>query len=229
MRKEALITGEIHHVFTRSIAGFEIFRAQSNYKRFVDTLSFYNQATTELRFSKFLELLPKSREKFLKSRVSDPLVQIIAYCVMPTHPHLILKQLKEHGISIFMKNALDSFTRYFNTRYKRKGPLWESKFKNILVQKDEQLLHLTRYIHLNPTSAGLVDKPEEWQFSSYNQFINNNPSGTLPCNWDGILDIEPAKYQKFVNDRISYQRSLAQIKKKNKKKNKLIQTQNKIK
>lgn len=132
---------------------------------------------------------------------------------MPTHPHLILKQLTDQGVSNFMSNILNSFTRYFNTRYKRKGPLWESEFKNVLIRDDKQLLHLTRYVHLNPTSAGLVDKPEEWQFSSYNQFIDKDSARIICCNWEGTLDIKPEKYQKFVNDRISYQRSLSKIKK----------------
>ncbi len=78
---------------------------------------------------------------------------------MPTHIHLILKQLKEDGISAYMSKILNSYTCYFNRRTKRKGPLWESRFKRVEVTSDEQLLHLTRYIHLNPVTAHIVEEP----------------------------------------------------------------------
>jgi putative transposase len=129
---------------------------------------------------------------------------------MPTHLHLILKQLKHNGISIFMNNILNSYTRYFNTKHKRKGPLWEARFKNILIEKDEYLLHLTRYIHLNPVTASLINKPEDWLASSYREYIEKNAEKI--CQYDDVLKTEPISYKQFVDDRISYQRELAKIK-----------------
>jgi putative transposase len=79
---------------------------------------------------------------------------------MPTHIHLVLRQLKDGGISKFMSNILNSYSRYFNIKHNRKGPLWEGRFRKVLVGSDEQLLHLTRYVHLNPVTACLVDKPK---------------------------------------------------------------------
>ena len=70
-----------------------------------------------------------------------------------------------------MRRLLNSYTRYFNEKIKRKGPLWEGRFKKVLVNSDEQLLHLTRYVHLNPVSAGIVEKPEDWPCSSYREYI----------------------------------------------------------
>jgi putative transposase len=130
---------------------------------------------------------------------------------MPTHIHLILKQLAPSGISIFVGNVLNSYTRYFNLKHHRKGPLWESKFQNILVKGDEQLLHLTRYIHLNPVTALLTDKPQNWKFSSYNEYLGqtNYPI----CQYKDLIEFDQNKYKKFVLDRISYQRELAIIKK----------------
>jgi putative transposase len=142
----------------------------------------------------------------------ERLVQIIAYCIMPTHLHLILKQLKENGISTFIGNVLNSYSRYFNTKYRRKGPLWEGKFKNVLVKTDEQLLHLTRYIHLNPSTAFLVDRPEEWLASSYQEYLLKVNNIERICKFEDVLEIEPSSYRKFIEDRISYQRELAVIK-----------------
>jgi putative transposase len=139
-------------------------------------------------------------------------VQIIAYCFMPTHFHFILKQLEDDGISKFLNNTLNSYTRYFNTKYKRKGPLWQGRSKKILVDSDEQLLHLTRYIHLNPTTSYLVDKPEDWRHSSYNEYINNSETKLKACKYDDILGINIKEYRNFVENTIDYQRDLKRIK-----------------
>ncbi|MEE8423717.1 MAG: transposase, partial [Thermodesulfobacteriota bacterium] len=139
------------------------------------------------------------------------LVEVIAFCLMPTHLHLILKQMKENGISSFMGNTLNSYTRSFNTKYKRKGPLWEGRFKSVLVDSDEQLLHLTRYLHLNPVTAYLVNKPEEWSASSYQEYVSKVNNNRI-CKFDDLLEIDPAAYREFVSDRVSYQRELASIK-----------------
>ncbi|MCM8826817.1 MAG: hypothetical protein NC904_04785 [Candidatus Omnitrophica bacterium] len=88
-----------------------------------------------------------------------------------------------------MSRVSNSYARYFNIKYGRRGPLWEGTFKNVLVNNDEQLLHLTRYIHLNPTTAFLVERPEDWSFSSYREYLD-----------------------KEDKDKIGYQRDLEMIK-----------------
>ena len=121
-------------------------------------------------------------------------------------------QYGDKGISIFMSNILNSYTRYFNSIIKRKGPLWESKFKYVRVKKDEQLLHLTRYIHLNPVTAYIVEKPELWEYSSYNEYCGKIPVAERICNWEEMLDIEAESYIDFVENNIDFQRELAKLK-----------------
>jgi len=77
-----------------------------------------------------------------------------------------------------------------------------------------RILHLTRYIHLNPATAYLAKKPENWLFSSYNEYLLDANENDLEkmCQFSGILDIKPSLYRELVNDRISYQRELATIK-----------------
>ncbi|OQX53875.1 MAG: hypothetical protein B5M48_02165 [Candidatus Omnitrophica bacterium 4484_213] len=212
IRKFPLVKGEIYHIFSKSIAGFEIFRGNSEYQRIKSLLKYYKISQPPLKFSAFMEI--KDKEKFCQRHLTTKgnLVDIIAYCFMPTHIHLALRQLKENGISIFMKNILDSYGRYFNIKTKRKGPLWESKFQNVLVETDEQLLHLTRYIHLNPVTAYSVDKPEDWEFSSYKEFLGEIEDKERICNYSEVLDIEPQSYKEFVHSQIDYQRELAEIK-----------------
>jgi putative transposase len=139
-------------------------------------------------------------------------VDIIAYCLMPTHFHFILKENKEKGISKFVGNLSNSYSRYFNNKYNRKGPLWSGRFKRIEIESDQQIMHLTRYIHLNPTSAGLVKNPEQWKCSSYREFIEPEKIENPLCRYNQVLEIKPNQYKKFVTSRIDYQRELEIIK-----------------
>ena len=140
-------------------------------------------------------------------------MEIIVDVHQPTHIHIIAEQLVDDGISIFMCNLLNSYTRYFNLRHKRTGPLWQGRFKNVLVNRDSYFIHLTRYIHLNPVTSYLVNKPEEWKASSYKEYIGEVENDDRICKIDKILDIGTHQYMEFINDRISYQRELANVRK----------------
>ena len=198
---------------TKSIAGYVVFRADSDYQRMLEMMEFYNHNGLPIRFSYYHKF---KDSKLFKKRFDlseyDRLVDIIAHCFMPTHIHFLMTPLKENGISIYMKNLLNSYTRYFNTRNTRKGPLWQGRFKSVTVETNEQLLHLTRYIHLNPASAGLVENPENWQFSSYKDFLGTNEEGGAVCNFKRYLDINPKTYKEFVESEKDYQRELSLIK-----------------
>ena len=164
IRNEVLSVGEVYHVFSRSIAGYKIFTGDRDRQRMLMILKYYRQTESGIRFSRFL----KYRDQ-IKLQNDDRNIDIIAYCLMPTHIHLILRQLKDDGISTYMRKVLNSYARYFNTKYDRKGPLYEGRFRNVLVESNEQLYHLTRYVHLNPVTAHLAESPEQWQASSYNE------------------------------------------------------------
>lgn len=214
MRRDLLVTGQIYHVFSRSIAGFKIFNSERDYSRIIQLLQYYKKVEPDIRFSRFNKLSEENKIDFLQSHsAKENLIDIIAYGIMPTHLHLVLKQRKESGISIFMNNVLNSYTRFFNTKHQRKGPLWESRFKNVLVETDEYLLHLTRYVHLNPVSSGLVNATELWEASSYREYIGLVDKDDSICNFSGLIDVGPRKYKTFVEDRAGYQRELHTIKK----------------
>lgn len=214
IRKHALVTGGVYHVFTKSIACYKIFNNRDEYDRFVSLIRYYKQPSRDVRFS-WLNTAKNSDAELTKIQVSKSrtnLINIIAYCIMPTHVHFILEQLEETGVTTFMATILNSYTRYFNIKHKRKGPLWESKFKNIPVKSDEQLLHLTRYVHINPTTAQLCNKPEHWEFSSYREYIKTTLQDEALCNYDKFIGITAEHYKEFTEDRIDYQRELAIIK-----------------
>lgn len=211
IRKVPLVKGEVYHIFNRSIAEYKIFNNKWEYLRMMEIIRYYRGEKRGIRFSKWKEMKEKG---FFHENLSnqDKFVDIIAYCLMPTHIHLILKQLKDKGISFFMSQIANSYARYFNIKHKRKGPLWEREFQNVLVTNDEQLLHLTRYIHLNPTSASLVKRPQDWISSSYREFLGEINEPERICDFSNFLDINLTFYRKFVEDRISYQRDLEKIK-----------------
>jgi putative transposase len=140
------------------------------------------------------------------------IIKIIAYCVMPTHIHIVVQQLKENGISRFMSFILKSHSKYFNIKHGRKGPLWEGRFKRVLVKTDEQLLHLTRYVHLNPATGYLVNNPGDWPFSSFSEYVSKVAADKKICEFNDLLEVGQVAYRRFVEDRIAYQRELAKIK-----------------
>jgi len=217
VRKSPLITGSVYHIFNRSIADFIIFNDRRDYQRMLMLFFYFQIENPPSKFSYFIRHKATADLGFFQvfdeiANDQDKNVQIIAYCLMPTHIHMILKQLKDKGISTYLSNISNAYARYFNICHRRKGPLWEGEFKNVLVENNDQLLHLTRYIHLNPVTASLVEKPEDWSYSSYLEYLGRDNIHQF-CNYENILEIDPKKYQAFVEDRIDYQKELAKIKK----------------
>ncbi len=206
-QKIPLVNNEVYHIFNKSIAGFKIFNNDMDYERMMESIRFYIAETTPCKFSTYKIL------KNVEIDDSKRKVDILAYCLMPTHIHLILKQNQGGGIKKLMSLISNSYSRYFNTRHGRKGPLWEGRFKRVLIKNDEQLLHLTRYVHLNPVTARLVADPGDWKYSSYHEYMETVPPDKRLCNFHDLLKIDRASYKKFVLDQIDYQRQLAIIKK----------------
>ncbi|EKD94211.1 MAG: hypothetical protein ACD_26C00167G0003 [uncultured bacterium] len=213
-RKEPLENGQIYHIFNKSIAGFKIFNCEADYFRIIETIKYYQRYPVPVRYSELKRLsLPIQQQILINLFNQKKIVEVVAYCLMPTHLHLILKQLAENGIRILMSNVENSYARYFNTKYKRKGPLWVGRFKSVFVQNESQLYHLSRYVHLNPISANLTNKPEEWFYSSYNEYLNNIDNNLRICDYKDIISIKPKTYREFVESRASYQRQISKIKK----------------
>lgn len=213
-RKDPLVNDQYYHIFSRSIAQFKIFNNNEDYLRILNILDLYRYIDFTLKYSQFDELTTVHQQAIVANlrKNNSLLVEIVAYCLMPTHLHLLLKQIADKGIAKYMSKVLNSYARYFNIKHKRVGPLWTGRFKSVLVSSDEQLLHLTRYIHLNPTSAGLVDKLNAWKFSSYYEYIDPDIKKERICSFSDILTMSPKEYRKFVENRKSYQKELSLIK-----------------
>lgn len=218
LRKQTLVKDGIYHVMNKSIAGYQIFNTPKDYERMRQMLRYFSFNASLPKFSQFLQLQEVKAsgfDQFLTgiAEGTDQHVQIIAYCLMPTHIHIVLKQLTERGTSLFMGNVLNSYARFFNVKHRRQGPLWAGRFKNVLVETDEQLLHLTRYVHLNPVSAGLAVSASDWQYSSFHLYVSSEPNTHVLCMYKEIIGMSSQEYEEFVNSHATEQRDLAIIKK----------------
>lgn len=212
-----LINNQFYHVLNRGVALQPVFLGKRNYERAMEAIFYYQNKNTPLSFSTFLKLSGKRRGELIEEIRSkkDFLVEIISFCLMPNHLHLLLKQLQENGTSIFMSNLTNSYTRYFNKVQKRIGPLFQGKFKAIRVESDEQLLHLSRYIHLNPFSGFVLKNLKEldsYPYSSFLEYLGKKNDGY--CSKEIILANfkDEDDYKKFVYDQAKYQKELQKIK-----------------
>lgn len=133
-----------YHVYSRGVEKRIIFTDKQDYLRFLKTL-----------------------EKLIKE--SD--CSIYCYTLLPNHFHFLMETRKT-SLSQFMARLLTSYSVYFNKRHKRVGPLFQNRFKSKLVQKDDYFLVLSRYIHLNPVKAGLIDDPFVYSYSSLPEYID---------------------------------------------------------
>ena len=139
----------------------------------VKALWYYRYASVPIRFSMYLNLSQEFRFTFdQKLKESNDFgVSVLSFCLMPNHFHLVVKQRKENGIKNYLANISNSYTKFFNTKHDRVGPLLQGTFKAVWIETDEQLLHVVRYIHLNPVEAGIVQAPENYLWSSYPAYL----------------------------------------------------------
>ncbi len=171
MRKTPFEPGKFYHVYNRGNEKKDIFFERENYLFFL---------------------------RRLKQGVEKWGALVVGYCLMPNHFHLMLQESAEANITNLMLSLQTSYAKAINKRYNRVGHLFQGPFKNILIDKTEYLVHLSRYIHQNPALAGLVRLPEEWEFSSYRDYLGIR-NGSLPqsqvvlSEFDGVDD-----YQEFV-------------------------------
>ncbi len=213
-RDTSLVTGNYYHIFNRGITSQQTFIKPLHYSRFISVLDYYRPLNRPLRFSQFIQLSHiKQAEKLLFQDVSDFHVTLISYCLMPNHFHLLVKQTFDDGVSKYLSLISNSYSRYFNTVNRRIGPLFQGKFKSVHVENQEQLIHLSRYIHLNPYSAGLVNSFEDlkkYPYSSFIEYINMPQT----CNPHDVISLFKSKddYMKFVLNNADYQRQLQTIK-----------------
>ena len=151
--------GLIYHIYNRGNGKQNIFLEENDYRFYLNRL----------------------REALLKHDAS-----LVCYALMPNHIHLVVKQENDIPIHKFISSLHTSYSMFFNKKSHRYGHLFQDRFKQVIVETDEQLLQLSKYVHLNPVAAGLAEKPWKYFWSSYQEVMGANPLSL--CQKEILID-----------------------------------------
>src|SRR3990167_3633398 len=212
-RKFVLATNETYHIYNRSVARESIF-SSAIYLRKIVEISDYYRYRQQLRLSQFNNLPIDQKKEYIKSRKNKTrLVEIYAFAFMPNHYHFLLRQLTDNGITNFISNLQNSFAKYFNIKNDRNGSLFQNSFKGKRIESEEQLVHVSRYIHLNPVTSYLIELDDlvDYPWTSFRLYHYDLD---LFVNKELLMESFKSKddYYKFVADQVDYQRTLDKIK-----------------
>jgi putative transposase len=181
-------------VYARGLNKQRIFRDQADYVKFLRL------------FERYLSLAEAKNEIGVSFPNYFNRVELVCFCLMPNHFHLLIYQRQQGAMTQFMRSLLTSYSMYFNKKYKRTGPLFESRYKASLISDDTYLEHITRYIHLNP---------RDWQSYEYS---------SLPYYMQQISDewirpgriisqfATPMEYKDFLQDYVQNKEMLGILK-----------------
>jgi len=149
---------EFYHTYNRGVEKRDIFMDVSDYERMMLLLRICN-STTPVNIREYRERM-FSLESIWALDIDGPIVDIGAWCLMPNHFHLLLRERKAGGISQFMQKITTAYTMYFNKRMERVGSLMQGTFKAEPIINDRHMQYLFSYIHLNPVK--LIHGEESW-------------------------------------------------------------------
>jgi putative transposase len=204
-RKEIFAVGEYYHIYNRGTDQRVIFSDERDSNRFISLLYLANGTVV-------LDLWRQggTLKEVVTLERGETLAEICAYCLMPNHFHLLLREKQNRGVSAFMQKLTTAYTMYFNKRNNRNGALFQGSFKAKHVEGDEYLKYLVSYIHLNPVKiieptwkeTGIADKQSaesflrKYPYSSYLDFSMQEPrlekailaNGSLPEYFNSTAD-----------------------------------------
>ncbi len=173
-RRMRFVTGQMYHLYNRGNRKAEVFHDRQDYLHFLRQLREYQQ--------------------------KHP-VTLIAYCLMPNHYHLLVRQDGDGAISDMMQAFGTSLSKSYNQKYQTVGALFQGKFRDEHVGHTGYLMHLARYLHRNPVKAHLCRAPEDWEFSNYRDVLGLR-HGKL-CDFSTVLACfanEVKIYREYVLD-----------------------------
>ena len=169
-RPRVFAPGLLYHVIVRGNQRRKTFRSDDDYKAYLNRLEKYRAQCR---------------------------VRIYAYCLMPNHVHLLVES-GSTPLAKFMQGLQQSYTQYFNRRYRKVGHLFQGRYKAIICAREKYLMALIRYIHLNPVRAKLATRPERYQYSGHNSYMTNGTAKIVEVT--PILKMLGGKkgYERFV-------------------------------
>jgi len=192
-RKFNFATGEFYHLYSRGVDKRLIFDDDKDRERFLKLLFVCNHSQPVV----FRDIIKNTSIKDIFDFPADKsLVDIGAYCLMPNHFHILLREKVEGGISFFMKKLLTAYSKYYNTKNKRTGALFEGNFKASHLDDDNYLKYIYAYIHLNPVKLiypkwrenkdfdleKVTNFLNNYAYSSYNDYVGGGTRSAVILN-----------------------------------------------
>lgn len=177
-----------YHIYNRGVEKRNIFLDKQDYAVFLNYLKKY--------LDPILGSDPLWRRKSLTQET-----ELLVFCLMPNHFHLLVKQKTINGMTKLMRAICTNYVMYFNTKYERVGGLFQGKYKAVLILDDIYLLHLSRYIHLNPYIGS--DPLSNYPYSSYNHYLGKRNSAWIKPG--EILAFFKTAQKMSLRDCLSYQ------------------------
>ena len=221
IKRPPLINGEIYHIVIRAVDGLKLFRDEKDYLRKIHNLFEFNDINpTKWQYRHYENGSRDIRERAKRSLLSE----ILTFCLMPNHIHLLVRQLVDGGISKFMRKIGAGYGIYYNNKYKRSGHVFQGKYRAVHIESDQQLLTVFVYIHANPVSLiipGWKEKGiknvneainflENYKWSSYPDYLRNKNFPSLTSRdflTETIGGVESCR--ELVNNWLEYKKELA--------------------
>jgi putative transposase len=181
-----------YHLYNRGVAKQDIFQDKQDYKTFLSYLKIYLSKKDESQ-----KIAPTRQLKNFFEELT-----LLAYCLMPNHFHMLVWQKNQRTMANFMRSIATKYSRYFNKKYNRVGPVFQSRYKAVLVRRENQFIYLSKYIHRNPlpTRTDLV----AYKYSSYLNYL-----GLINQTW--VDKSEILSYFSMLNPKESYKEFVEEI------------------
>lgn len=205
MRNIQISIDEYYHVYNRGAHKKIIFHDVADYARFLFSILYFQSPTGFDQISRYVRRFIQHRvfdidETDASQIIGGRYVELVSFCLMQNHFHLILREVQAKGIARYMQRVLNSYTKYYNTKYDTSGHLFQGPYKAVHVVDNEQLVYLSTYIHRNPRELpDWKNKEGGYEWSSYQDYIGKP-------RWDKLLSTEmireqfstAGEYEKFV-------------------------------
>lgn len=202
----SFVEGGVYHVYNRASGEKTLFKDEADYETFRFYLYIYLKPMKTV-LGKYENLPFRLQIKNLHKEVDA-----LAYCLMPNHFHLLLKQTSQDGVTKLMKQVTNAYTEYYNKKYQIQGPLMQGRYKAVSIDKDAYLLQIARYIHLNPVVANLVEKAGDYPWGSAREYESALIESI--CNKRIILSYYSTEkaHMNFINDYDDYAAQIHKLK-----------------
>jgi len=183
MRKTQFVPEEIYHLCGRGNEKQKLFLDARDYARFLFLILYFQGNVSINHISGYVSFFVKRRAFDISKKLKDKLlakrtVELVAFAIMPNHFHIIVEESEENGISEYMQRVLTAYAKYFNTKYKKSGHVFQGPFRAVHIEDNEQLMYTSAYVHRNPREIkGWKHKEHTYLWSSYQDYLGENRWG----------------------------------------------------